>query len=140
MLCAIRIELIDVYDMLETVSTIIFTAFTGIVIIFQGCLAAGVPWGEVSMGGRYKGKYPPKMRVVAVVNVLILGLIAAVVLSEANLMFPRLSPVSSIGIWVVVAFFIIGTIMNTFTPSKIERIWAPVALTQLTTSLIVAIN
>ena len=92
------------------------------------------------MGGRYPGKYPPKMRVVAVVNMLILGFIAAVVLSEANLMFTQLNPISSIGIWVIVVFFIIGTIMNTITPSKIERIWAPVALIQLTTSIIVAIR
>ena len=126
--------------MLVTVSTIIFTVLTGIVIIFQGCLAAGVPWGEASMGGRYPGKYPPKMRVVAVINMLILGFIASVVLSQANLMFPELNPISSIGIWVIVAFFIIGTIMNIITPSKIERIWAPVTLIQLITSLIVAIS
>lgn len=126
--------------MLETVSAIIFTAFTGIVIIFQGCLAAGVPWGKASMGGKYPGKYPPKMRVIAVINMVILGSIAAVVLSEADLMFSQLKSISSIGIWVVVVFFMIGTIMNTITPSKIERIWAPVALIQLVTSFIVAIS
>jgi len=126
--------------MQETVSAIIFTTLTGIVIIFQGCLAVGMPWGEASMGGRYPGKYPPKMRVVAVMNMLILGFIAIVVLSEANLMFPLLNSISSIGIWVIVVFFIIGTITNTITPSKIERIWAPVALIQLITSLIVAIS
>lgn len=126
--------------MLESVSAIIFTALTGIVIIFQGCLAAGMPWGVASMGGRYPGKYPPKMRVVAVINMLILGFIATVILSEANLMFPQLKPISSIGIWVVVVFFAIGTIMNTITPSKIERIWTPVALIQLITSLIIAIR
>jgi hypothetical protein len=126
--------------MLETVSAIIFTALTGIVIIFQGCLAVGLPWGEASMGGKYPGKYPPKMRVVAVMNMLILGFIATVVLSEANLMFPLLNPISSIGIWVIVVFFIIGKITNTITPSKIERIWAPVAFIQLITSFIVAIS
>ncbi len=126
--------------MLETVSAIIFTVLTGIVIIFQGCLAAGVPWGEASMGGRYPGKYPPKMRVVAVLNMLILGFMAAVVLSEAGLMFPLLNPISRIGIWVIVVFFVMGTIMNSISPSKIERIWAPVALIQLITSLIVAIS
>ncbi|MEX2410675.1 MAG: hypothetical protein WD607_04765 [Candidatus Paceibacterota bacterium] len=30
-------------------------------------------WGEASMGGRYPGKYPPKMRIVAVLNMLLLG-------------------------------------------------------------------
>lgn len=126
--------------MVETVSAIIFTILTGIVIIFQGCLAAGLPWGKASMGGRYPGKYPPKMRVFAVLNMLVLAFIAAVVLSEANLMFPRLNTISSIGIWVIVVFFAIGTVMNAITPSKIERIWAPVALTQFVTSLIVAMG
>uniref|UniRef100_UPI00404A62C7 hypothetical protein n=1 Tax=Fulvivirga sp. TaxID=1931237 RepID=UPI00404A62C7 len=126
--------------MLETVAAIIFTILTGIVIIFQGCLAAGAPWGKASMGGKYPGKYPPKMRIIAVLNMLILAFIAAVVLSEANLMFHQLNAISGIGIWVVVVFFAIGTIMNTITPSKIERIWAPVALIQLITSLIVAIS
>ncbi len=125
---------------METASATIFTIFTGIVIIFQGCLAAGAPWGEAAMGGKFPGKYPPKMRVVAVINMIILGFMAAVVLSEANLLFPQLQAISGIGIWVVVLFFLVGTILNTITPSKIERIWAPVALIQLITSFVVALN
>ena len=126
--------------MIETISAIVFTVLTGIVMIFQGCLAAGVPWGEASMGGRYPGKYPTKMRIVTVINIILLGFFATIVLSEADLMFPLFKPISRIGIWFVVVFFIIGTILNTITPSKIERIWAPVALFQLITSIIVAIN
>ena len=125
---------------METNSAIISTVYTIIVIIFQRCLAAGLPWGKASMGGKYPGKYPPTMRVVAALNMLILAFMAAVVLSEANLMFPQLNKISEIGIWVIIVFFAIGTIMNTITPSKIERIWAPVALIQLITSLIVAIS
>ena len=125
---------------METISAIIFTVFTGIVIIFQGCLAAGLPWGEASMGGKYPGKYPPKMRIVAVINIILLSFIATIVLSEADITLPQLKTISSIGIWFVVVFFFIGTIMNTITPSKIERIWAPVALIQMITALIIAIG
>jgi len=126
--------------MFTITSAYIFTVLTTIVIIFQGCLAAGVPWGQASMGGRYPGKYPGKMRVVAVMNMLILALMAALVLSKANMLFPGLQSIAHIGIWVVVVFFVVGTIMNIITPSKIERIWAPVAFFQLVTSFIVAIN
>lgn len=126
--------------MLETVSAVIFAALSGIVIIFQGCLAAGVPWGEASMGGRYPGKYPPKMRLVAIVNMIILSFLALIVLSDADLLLPQLRQISRIGIWFVVAFFGISTVLNSITPSKIERIWAPVALFQLITSIIVAIG
>ncbi|WP_107038976.1 hypothetical protein [Brumimicrobium mesophilum] len=124
--------------MLTSISAIVFCVLTGIVILFQGCLAAGLPWGNASMGGKYPGKYPPKMRFVAVINMLLLTFMGALVLSEANLMFPALKSVAAIGIWVIVAFFVMGTIMNTITPSKIERIWAPVALIQLISSFIVA--
>jgi hypothetical protein len=125
---------------METISATIFTTFTGIVIIFQGCLTAGVPWGEASMGGKYPGKYPPKMRIIAVINIILLSFITTIVLSEADLMLPQLKPISGIGIWFVVVFFFIGTIINTITPSKIERIWAPVALIQMITALIIAIG
>ncbi|MEN8250500.1 MAG: hypothetical protein ABFS32_16315 [Bacteroidota bacterium] len=126
--------------MLETVSAIFFTVLTGFVIIFQGCLAAGMPWGEASLGGRYPGKYPPKMRVVAIINLVVLCFIAVIVLSRADLLLPQLVPFSRIGIWFVVAFFSVGAVLNTITPSKIERIWAPVALFQLITSIIVGIS
>jgi hypothetical protein len=125
---------------METTAAIIFTVFTGIVILFQGCLAAGLPWGKASMGGKFPGKYPPKMRAVAVINMMLLGFIAAIVLAEAGLMFAQLKTMSGTGIWFVVVFFGMGTIMNTITPSKIERIWAPVAFIQLITSLVVALG
>src|SRR5664279_822485 len=126
--------------MLETISAITFTVFTGIIIIFQGCLAAGMPWGEASMGGKYPGKYPPKMRIVAIINIIILGVIAVIVLSRAGFILPQLSEFSRIGIWFIVVYISIATVLNSITPSKIERIWAPVALVQLITSIIVSIS
>ena len=125
---------------MESVSAIVFTFLTGIVIIFQGCLAAGVPWGSASMGGKYPGKYPPKMKVVAVINIIILCFTAAIVLSRSDLFFPQLEYISNVGIWVVVGFYVLGTVLNSITPSKIERIWAPVALVQLITSIVVALS
>ena len=124
----------------ESQAAIIFAILTGIVMIFQGCLALGLPWGKASMGGKYPGKYPPKMKVVAIINMVILGLFVAIVLSKSDLLFPQLKLISNIGIWFIVAFMFIGTVLNTITRSKIERIWAPVALFQLITSLIIAIG
>jgi hypothetical protein len=126
--------------MIESVAVIVFTVLNGIVIIFQGCLVAGAPWGAASMGGKYPGKYPPKMRVVAVINIILLSFIAAIVLSKADVLLPALKPISTVGIWFVVAFFALGTVLNTITPSKIERIWAPVAFSQLIASIIIAIG
>ena len=124
----------------ESIAAIVFTILTGIVMIFQGCLALGLPWGQASMGGKYPGKYPPKMKAVAIINMVVLGLFAAIVLSKADLIFPQLKSISEMGIWLVVVFMLVGTVLNTIAPSKIERIWAPVAFIQLITSLILAIN
>ena len=126
--------------MIVSLSAIVFTILTGIVVIFQGCLAAGIPWGAASMGGKYPGKYPPKMRIVAIINMILLSFITAIVLSRAEILFPFLKAVSNIAIWFVVVFFAIGTVMNTITRSKIERIWAPVALLQFVSSLITALS
>jgi hypothetical protein len=123
-----------------SVSAYLFTALTGIVVMFQACLAAGLPWGKASMGGKFPGKYPPKMRLVAIVNILILGFISLIVLSRAGLILPGIRSFSKVAIWIIAVFFLAGTVMNTITPSKIERIWAPVALLQLITSVIVALS
>jgi len=126
--------------MLVTVSTLIYTALTGIVMIFQACLAAGLPWGAASMGGRYPGKYPSRMRAVALFNILVLLVLALILLTRAGMIFPRFLSFSKMAVWLVVAFSLAGTVMNTVTPSRIERIWAPVAFIQLVASLITALK
>lgn len=114
--------------------------FTSIVILFQACLVIGLPWGAASMGGKYPGVYPKKMRIVAVVNMILLSFLMMIVLVNAGLILPQLMSFSEIAIWFVVAFYSIGTVLNTITPSKIERIWAPVAAIQLVTTILVAIR
>ncbi|WP_448376096.1 hypothetical protein [Fervidobacterium sp.] len=122
------------------VSAVIYSALNLIVIVFQACLAAGLPWGAASMGGKFPGKYPPKMRNVAVINIFVLMLFTMIVLSRAGLVLTGFSSISRKLIWIVVAFSFSGAIMNTITKSKIERIWSPVALTQFITSLIIALS
>ncbi len=118
----------------------LFCFLTGLVIIFQACLAAGLPWGAASMGGKYPGKYPPKMRKIALLNILILLAMASIVLIRAGIILPAFLPFASIAIWVLAAYFVAGTIMNIITPSKIERIWAPVTFIQLVTCVIIAMG
>lgn len=83
--------------MIATFSAQIFTALTIIVVLFQACLAAGLPWGAASMGGKFPGKYPLKMRnFVAAMNVFNLVLIAIIVLSRAELIFHLIMPFSKL--------------------------------------------
>lgn len=113
---------------------------TGVVILFQFCLSIGLPWGAASMGGKYPGVYPKKMRVLAVVNMILLSVLMVIVLVNAGLILPQFFTFSEIAIWFVVVFYGMGTVLNTITPSKIERIWAPVAAIQLFTTFMVAIK
>lgn len=124
---------------LEIFSAILFTFSSGIVILFQLALAMGMPWGAASMGGKYPGVYPVNMRIVPVINSLVLFLIVLIVLVRAELVFNQLFLISKITIWFVVGFTIVSTILNTITPSKIEKIWIPVTVLQFITSLIVAL-
>jgi hypothetical protein len=118
----------------------IFCLLSALVIAFQLALALGVPWGEYAMGGRFPGAYPPPMRVAALVQTIPLGLMALLVLARAGLVLPAWRRAARAGIWVVVGFAAVATVLNLITPSPLERlIWAPVAILLLLTSLRVAL-
>ena len=119
----------------------LFIVLSGATAAFQLALAAGAPWGDASMGGRFPGKYPPSMRFAAIGFALVIVGLAAVVACRAGLAFASWYDTSRWLIWVVVAYSAIGLVMNLATPSKLERaIWAPVTLLMLATSLVVALS
>jgi hypothetical protein len=119
----------------------VFCALLAIVALFQLALALGAPWGRVAMGGAFPGAYPPAMRVAALVQIAVLGLIGLVALSRAGLMLPRWRQSSRWLIWAVVAFLGAGVILNLITPSAMERaIWAPVAILLFLSGLRVALS
>ena len=127
--------------MITTIAAVTYSALMAIVVLFQFCLTIGLPWGSASMGGKYPGKYPPNMRIVSLLNMIILSCITIIVLVKADILLSQLKSVSIIAIWFVVGFSLIGTILNIITPSKIERqIWAPVTAIQLIACIIVALK
>lgn len=93
------------------------------------------------MGGRFPCKFPPAMRVAALLQAMVLALLAVVVTIKARLALADFYNASETAIWIVFAISGISLIMNLITPSKWERIlWAPVALVMTISSLIVALN
>lgn len=127
--------------MFITESAYLFAALIGVVIIFQLLLAAGMPWGSYAMGGKFPGKFPPPMRVAAIIQVFILVFLALIVLSKAGLVFPGWRSFANAAIWFVVCFSVVSTFLNLITRSVWERrIWAPVSLLLLITSVIVAMG
>jgi hypothetical protein len=122
-------------------AVIIFFTLCGITALFQLALAFGAPWGEYTMGGRFPEKLPPKMRIAALVQIIILFVFSLIVFAKSGLAFSQFYPIAKIAIWFVVAFFVLGSILNLITPSKKERIiWGPVNILLLTTTFIMALN
>ena len=123
-----------------SIAAVLFAAITIGVIAFQIALALGAPWGAYAMGGAFPGRYPPRLRVAAVVQAVILALVAVVVLSAAGLVLPELADAFPWLIWVIVAVTALGVVLNAISRSAGERrIWVPVTLVLLVCSLVVAI-
>ena len=123
------------------IAAIIYTALAITLVLFQLALAAGAPWGKITMGGLHPGVLPAKLRVAAVAQAILVAGTALIVLVEADRLLPDLQSVSSIGIWFVVILYTISSILNLITSSKWERrTGAPIALSMLISSIIVALS
>lgn len=116
-----------------------FTIATTGVILFQVALALGAPWGAYAMGGVSPGRFPPRLRVAALIQALLLGVAIAIVLARAGLAFPGLADWASVLIWLVVALALVALVLNLASRSAGERrLWVPVAAVMLVSSLVVA--
>ena len=73
---------------LTTIAALVFAVVAGGVVAFQFALALGAPWGAYAMGGSFPGRFPPPLRVAAVVQGVVIGLLAVVVLSDAGVVLP----------------------------------------------------
>ncbi len=126
---------------LTEVAAIAYAIATVGVIAFQVALALGAPWGAYAMGGSNPGSFPPKLRVAALLQAVVLAFLAVVVLSDAGLAIVSLSEAIPWLIWGVVAFSAISVVLNSISRSSVERrIWVPVGLVLLACSLTVAIT
>jgi hypothetical protein len=124
-----------------SIAALMFTVATIGVIAFQVALALGAPWGRYAMGGSFPGRFPPRMRVAAVVQAILIALLLIAVLSAAGLLVPDLSLKLPWLIWVVVAVSAVAVILNAISRSAGERrIWVPVATVMLVSSLLVALD
>ncbi|MDF2720850.1 MAG: hypothetical protein K0Q59_525 [Paenibacillus sp.] len=123
------------------IAAILYSALIGVVIIFQLLLAAGMPWGSYAMGGKFPGKYPPALRAAAIFQAALLAFIACIVWSRAGVLLPGWDAFTAVAIWFAVCFSAVATVLNLITRSVWERrIWAPVSLALLITSIVVAVG
>jgi hypothetical protein len=126
---------------IETPAALIFAVVAGGVVAFQLALALGAPWGAYAMGGAFPGRFPPPLRIAAVVQAVVIGLLAVVVLSDAGLVLPDLAVAFPWLIWIPVTVSALAVVLNSISRSAGERrIWVPVAMLLLVSSLIVALD
>jgi hypothetical protein len=119
----------------------VFLALAVVVAMFQCALALGAPLGAYTLGGKFPGKLPAKMRVAAFIQIWILALFTVIVVSKSGIAFEGLYGISRIAIWVVFSFFILGSILNLSSPSKKERaVMGPLNVIALICTLMVAIK
>ena len=122
-------------------AALVFSVLVAIVVLFQLALAASAPWGHLAMGGRHPGRFPPSLRVGAVIQSGLLGLLALVVLGHAGFDVPLVAGWPAWTRWIPVVVSALSLLMNLATPSKAERrLWGPVAAVMLGTSLVVALG
>lgn len=126
--------------MLELAASL-FVFLALVVSLFQAALALGAPWGQYAMGGTHPGTYPPKLRLTAIAQGLLIAFTALIVFTKADL-FTFFSPqFVDIAIWFVVVLMGISCVLNLISKSKWERrIWVPVTILLLITSLVVALG
>ncbi len=126
---------------ISKIAAILYAVITLGVVVFQIALAAGAPWGVYAMGGAFPGKFPPTLRVTALIQAALLIGLALVVLARAELILPGWRRASRWLIWLVVASSALSLLLNLITPSAGERaIWAPTVLVLLLSSAVVAFS
>jgi uncharacterized membrane protein SirB2 len=105
-------------------------ALIGAVVVFQLALAVGAPWGQAAWGGQNEGTLPRRLRVASSVAALVLLLGAWIVLAASGLAGVSPLPGSWLGpaMWVTTAYFVLGTVVNLISRSRVERVWGPVTL------------
>ena len=122
-------------------TAIVATVLLVVLMLFQLALAAGAPWGAAAYGGAIPGVLPKGIRI----NSLLFGLVAypliiLYILDAGGVVESSWLPGRSVVLWVLVAFFALGTVANAASRSKIERLWAPVTLTIGVCILILALG
>jgi cell shape-determining protein MreD len=109
-------------------AAIIAAVLIAALTVFQIALALGAPAGAASWGGANPGVLPPRLRVSsAVAGVLVYPPIAVLVLESGGVIDLGWD-VSPGWLWVLAGLFMLGTLANAASRSKVERVWAPVSL------------
>lgn len=111
-----------------------------VLAVLQFALIFGAPIGRFAWGGQHR-VLPTKLRIGSAVSIVIYAIIGLLALDRAGLVDLVPGVVSTVAMWVVFAYFVLGIGMNAISRSKPERYtMAPVSLVLAVLSLLVALG
>ena len=116
------------------------TALLGLLTVFQLALIFGAPLGRFAWGGTHR-ILPTRLRIGSAVSVVIYAVIALLALDCAGVIDLVPDAVSTVAMWVVFAYFVLGIAMNGISRSKPERYtMAPLSALLAALSLLVVLS
>ena len=121
-------------------AAIAFTVVLAALAVFQLALALGAPLGRFAWGGAHR-VLPTRLRIGSAISILVYAVMAVLALDRAGLIDVVPDPVSTVGMWIVFAYSVIGIVMNAISRSRPERFtMTPVSVVLAVLSLLVAIG
>lgn len=109
--------------------------------VFQAALIGGAPLGRMAWGGQHR-VLPAKLRIGSALSIGLYALFAYAALAKAGFVPPLISEAfTSITVWVMTAYFVLGVLMNGISRSKPERlIMTPTTLALAASYLVLALH
>lgn len=122
------------------IASIAFCAVLAALAVFQIALVAGAPIGRFAWGGQHD-VLPSRLRIGSVVSVLLYAAFGAIALERAHVIdvLPG-DAFETVAMWVLTAYFALGTLMNAASRSIPERVvMVPASVVLAVLSLLVAL-
>ena len=121
-------------------AAIALTVILALLAVFQLALVLGAPLGRFAWGGTHR-VLPARLRVGSAVSIVIYAVIAVLALDRVGAIDLVPDVVSTVGMWIVFAYFVLGIPLNAISRSRAERYtMTPVVAVLAVLSLIVALS
>jgi hypothetical protein len=121
-------------------AAIALTVILAVLAVFQLALVFGAPLGHFAWGGQHR-VLPTRLRIGSLVSIVIYAVIAVLALDRAGAIDVVSDSVSTVGMWIVFAYFVLGIPLNAISRSKPERYtMTPIVTLLAVLSLLVALG
>ena len=101
-------------------AAIALTVILALLAVFQLALVLGAPLGRFAWGGTHR-VLPARLRIGSAVSIVVYAVIAVLALDRAGAIDLVPDIVSTVGMWVVFAYFVLGIPLNARSRSRPER-------------------